>query len=688
MRRFTIAVALLCLTGALSLRAQDTPPPFEIITAENADRVEQVGMIGYGEVEDMAWSPDGETLAVAGSLGLIFYDAELYERAPSTRWELPEQVVISVAYSPDGSLLATLSVDLFPSDNYMIRLLDVSTGQTLAEWAYTWRSQLEFSPDGTELAVFNPRDNTDSSRWNISNPQNIVALPDQTWSETQRNWISPDSTAVVPDSVGSVSYSPDGHYVAYAFNYGSVQVMDTQSGEETLSFSAEPYGTSELYFLADSAHLVSLGYTEMGGGDIHILDVTSGDEVLHEIKGGVRGLGVRPTTSTLVFHPYFGSGIYFWQAGMESSEAIFGQDVLWQANKYSDLEFNPSGDVLAVIHGGAVEFWNVLNGVKVGDDLYIAPTIDEEDTGYFTYFAFTAMSYSPDGRYLALSSRNVNGDPIDYLMWLYDSQTLDLLATFNIEHPYDLEFSPDGQYLATYHTIQSDIAPNIAYLWDVEALLQVFDTDPESVSRIWHVNLLGLVEFIGLAFSLDGQELAISGLGTEVYSVERLIALGEVGVDQAARDSDALTNIFQGRGTFAYSPDGQLIALHSNTQECYIVIWNVDNSDDLETCVGDNLLRENDSRAIGFSSDGSLLFTGAQFPFYSNDTYSLDIRLWDVETGELLTALEGHFETYNDILMSPDGRLMVSAGGGVRDNCYQCPSYDGSLRIWGIPSTE
>lgn len=130
-------------------------PELEVITAENVERLMQVGMLGYGLIEDMAYAPNGETLAVAVSLGLAFYDATQFEHVPFDHWILPEEMVFAVDYPPDGDILATVSGERHPLNeaDYVFRLWDVPTQTILAEWVadYFRTQHIVFSPDGDEL---------------------------------------------------------------------------------------------------------------------------------------------------------------------------------------------------------------------------------------------------------------------------------------------------------------------------------------------------------------------------------------------------------------------------------------------------------------------------------------------------------------------------------------------------------
>ena len=59
-------------------------------------------------VNEVVWSPNGETFAVASSLGIYLYDAETLQElrfADAGTW------ISSVAFNPDGRTLASGSED-------------------------------------------------------------------------------------------------------------------------------------------------------------------------------------------------------------------------------------------------------------------------------------------------------------------------------------------------------------------------------------------------------------------------------------------------------------------------------------------------------------------------------------------------------------------------------------------------
>ena len=95
----------------------------------------------------------------------------------------------SVAFSPDGSILATAG------DNFMVRLWDADTGDAVGEPLIgdpTWVSSVAFAPDGSLLAS--------------ANSDGTVRV----WDPGTGN---PVGNALVghDDLVSSVAFSPDGH---------------------------------------------------------------------------------------------------------------------------------------------------------------------------------------------------------------------------------------------------------------------------------------------------------------------------------------------------------------------------------------------------------------------------------------------------------------------------------------------
>ena len=87
------------------------PQPATIISPENADQVVELARLGKGSIEAVAYTPDGQLLVVASTLGIYLYDAETLEQARHIEAEVTPGLDVSVQMliSPDGTILALTS---------------------------------------------------------------------------------------------------------------------------------------------------------------------------------------------------------------------------------------------------------------------------------------------------------------------------------------------------------------------------------------------------------------------------------------------------------------------------------------------------------------------------------------------------------------------------------------------------
>ena len=118
---------------------------WDSITGEHLKKFTGYGRLGF--IWDLAFSPDGSTLACATFDGVKFWDVVTGQATTS----FAEEAVMSIAYSPNGTTLASGG----DGDNPTIHLWDVATGvhkQTLTGRGQWFIRDLAFSPDGSTLA--------------------------------------------------------------------------------------------------------------------------------------------------------------------------------------------------------------------------------------------------------------------------------------------------------------------------------------------------------------------------------------------------------------------------------------------------------------------------------------------------------------------------------------------------------
>ena len=347
------------------------------ITLESASAITQTREITGAEVGPVAFSPDGQALAVGIS-------SIIQLRNPQTLSPLDPPVIFSghtgklftLAYSPDGKLIASGAID-----ENTVRVWDAATGQQLRvlQGHSDWIRIVAFSPDGRTLAS-GSFDGT-VRLWDAATGQQLRAL------QGHEGFIS------------TVAFSPDSRYLASSASDGTVQMWDASTGEKRSGFAFEPapnlntgapLWTTGLSFSPDGRTL-AVGSED---GSIVLVNAATGvsPRTLRGHTGIIvsRGLQFAPDGKTLASGSFDGT-VRLWDvaSGAQRSELrAHGLRVL-------ALAFSPDSAYLASTsdQGGQLLLWNVASGeaersLQVGQGL------------------ITALHFSPDSSILGAVGYN------------------------------------------------------------------------------------------------------------------------------------------------------------------------------------------------------------------------------------------------------------------------------------------
>jgi WD40 repeat protein len=185
---------------------------------------------GPGYWLNLAFSPDGERLAVASQLGYLqLWDVPSAEpaaspfRGPDTEglryWTVP-------AFSPDGSVLATATIETGSTGG--VFLWNVATGHLLERIPQKYPpTSLNFSPDGSLLVI---------STWNGGD--SIV------WDVAQRRIVR--TISVDDTGIWWADLSHDGTTLLTSGDSGRESVWDLSTGEQIGPALPGPRGTVDI----------------------------------------------------------------------------------------------------------------------------------------------------------------------------------------------------------------------------------------------------------------------------------------------------------------------------------------------------------------------------------------------------------------------------------------------------------
>lgn len=191
-----------------------------------------------GAVNDIRFSPNGDVLAVAGGQPSAKGDLRLYQ---TSDWKLlatmrgHDDVIFSIAFSSDGSKLASASFD------QKVKVWDVKTQSELQ--TFTGHSDfvyaVAFSPDGTKLAS--------------ASKDRTVALVDLASGRSQFTFSGMDQDVL------AVAFHPDGKSVVSSGFETAIYWWNPQTGEKIKTQPGHGVAVHELAFSKDGKRLVSAG---------------------------------------------------------------------------------------------------------------------------------------------------------------------------------------------------------------------------------------------------------------------------------------------------------------------------------------------------------------------------------------------------------------------------------------------
>jgi WD40 repeat protein len=569
-------------------------------------------------VISVAHSPDGKLLATAGSDHLI-YLWDVSSRRLIARLAGHTQQIWKIVFSPDGNRLASAGWDgtariwdlktrleiktLIGHTGHVCGLAFSPDGSKLATGGWDKQIKLWDVETGKELRSFNGHNNW---VWSTTFSPDGKRLASTSEDRTVRLWNveSGQGEALLighTSSIYSAAFSPDGKLLATCSNRGLVRLWNTETLAEIAHLSGHSFSVFAVAFSPDGTKLASAGIDRI----VRVWDIVSA-KVVVQFKGHrdvIRGLSFSPDGRTLATASDDFT-VKIWDAQINHQP-----DVLLHSQDFIDsLQFSPDGKMIATANKSVMVFWDT----RTGDLLFKIPT---ESIIY-------DLCFSPDGKYLAASHRDNT-----VTLWDVHNRNFEGIFKGHTDIAVTVSFSPDSKRLAT------GSRDHLIKIWDV-------------VNRNEIATLKGHQRRVSsLAFSPDGKLLA-TGSDDKTLKLWDAIAFREV-------------NTLEGHNNeiwaVAFSPDGSKIA--SGSYDRNAKIWDCKKGVEILTLKGHSA----GVKSLAFSPDGKRLATGSE---------DQTIKLWEVAGGNELATLYGHQSIVTSLAFSPDGSILATA------------SRDFTVRLW------
>lgn len=624
------------------------------------------GGVSY-EDRGIAFSPDGSRLAVATSMGIWFYDTETFDELVLLTGQTGE--VTAVAFSPDGTTLAAGSGRVWEGT---LKLWDFQTGQNIATFQGQKGSvrSVSFSLDGTKLAAA-------GKLWDVKTRQQLdiienKGLSDLTFSPDGKILAGADRRTFPRTSRNDPSMNEG---VVKLYNVETGQLLNTLIATRRTKWGEPRERVESIAFSPDSTKIAS-----GAGHDVKLWDVETGKNIatFQGQKGKVESIAFSPDGTKLAVGA--DEGVKLLDILTEKHIDLLG--AMWNQS----VAFSPDGKTLASASGVGVRLWEVSTGKSL-TALQRHPRI------------VNAVAFSPDG--LTLASISWSGAEVWELTTGQRITTFGGSPTFAIS----LAYSPDGTKLvsgsynlrSTEHTVKlwdASTGKNLATLrghtgfvttvaYSRDGRMLASGSEDKTV-KVWAAEtgqnlatLQGHGKTINsVAFSPDGTKLASGSddrtirlweipTGRALYTLSKISTNGPKQGD--AVETEPEHSLAQVKSVI-FSPDGLILAsldedLGGKMGGDAIKLWAVETGQ-LLTILTDGT--DSPGYAVAFSPDGTKLASGS---------WDFTVKLWDIPTRKHIATFPGHIGWVSSVAFSPDGTKLVSG------------SFDGTALLWDVPES-
>jgi RNA polymerase sigma factor (sigma-70 family) len=567
--------------------------------------------MGGTDVEVIALSPDDRTLAAKGSNTIYLFDARTGKEVRKvaladtgggtlTEW---------ITFTPDGKAVA-----LTQGHARGVVLVDLETGTVARTFPHAnVVYAAAFSPDGKRMAAggYDSDKGTYFTRlWEVATGTELRRLPHGN------------------GGLRTVTFSPDGKWVAGGGDGGWARVWEADTGKEVRTLPKAGYRVRSVAFAPDGKTLAVAGDT------IRLFDPATGGE---RLKIDRKAIGLRFSADGKVLTGAASGTIHQWAAdtGKLLTPAAAGESAVDQ------VLVSPDGRRL-VTRGqdGDAHVWDA----RTGAHLRAINAAWQRGLGM-----------SPDGRYLVwpVADETVkykdparpNQTHTGTRLRLYDPAADALVDRFGGSEgdPQELSFTADGRDLVTVdHRDGAVRVTDVATGKERRAFRVVREGERAHDYFVW-----------GAVLAPDGKTLAVTyqpaGLG--IFS-PFAVRLWDVGT--GAERHELGGHYYY--ATMAFSPDSRLVVTCSQPLSDFareqlkkpanqVFVWDVRTGKRLAT-LPDGL--PTGAVAAAFGPDGRTLVLA---------TPEGKLQVWETATWTVRAGYRGHRDRVNSLAFGPDGRL-------------------------------
>ena len=465
--------------------------------------------------------------------------------------------------------------------------------------------------------------------------------------------------------VNSVAITPDGKIIISGSDDNTIKLWDVKSGECINTLEGHTNAINSVVITSDGKTIIS------GSDDntIKLWDIKSG-ECLNTLKahsGSINSVAITPDGKTIIIGSS-DKNVKIWN--IQSGECL--DTPKGYSSYFKSVAVTPDGKtIISVSADNTIKSWDVKSGEHIN-------TLDKQIS------IVNSLAITPDGKFIITGSE-------EGTINLCEIKTGKSIRTFNdycLNHSGSirtLKVSSDGKYLVSISS------------YDYERAIseENYDEEPYDTLIIWDIENGrairggGSIDTLGFqiyttAVHKEWLVSKISYYDTANYYIEN-ISIEDI---ESGNIIDFLEGYVQNHSTdvtsLAITPDGNTIISGGGNDQKTISVWAEDEDDDyiyeisdgVETIKLWNIPGERYTKVLEGHTDSvdSLVVTpdGKNIVSGSRDN---TIKIWNMQSGECVRTLKGHTDAVNSVI-TQDGETIISR------------SKDGTIKIWDIQSGE
>jgi len=552
-----------------------------------------------------------------------------YNPGPRFRLDEHDGSIMDSAYSPDGGLIASASLD------GTIHTWDTETGELL--FTYTIENgsplKLDYSPDGQYIAI------------SLLDGR-VIILDAQDELRLIQDILAHDGLA------HAVTFHPTENIVASGGDDNLIKLWDIATASQVRVLSGHTGAVVRLDFNSDGSRLVSSSVDDTLANDrndtvdrtIRVWNTQTGEQqlLINPESGFVRALDFSNNDQMIAM------GV--WDSGNSGTARIYdantGEEIrrlFAHTTPLTDVRFNKDDtQLVTTAWDNVMRIWDIERGVELNS---------------FVGFDGRLLSatFSPDGEHIAITTGNV-GDNIatersdSSSIWIWDITPRDQQSVYRGHNDWlwTADISPDGT-LAASGSGPLRLPDNATgeQLAQIDTSVHIWNIETGETIHILeaHGNTVDSVLFLP-----DGNRLLSAGwdgllILWDIETGERI---------QLYRDPAHEGQYYK----MALNSDGSQFAVTSN--DGLVRLWDTETAELLQTFDGHGGQAVN---GVDFSNDDTLLVTSG------SDTL---VHLWDITSGSIVQTMTGHTSSVNEAKFNPDNTLIVTS------------SWDDTIRFWSV----